>query len=83
MNAVIRTLAEYRAKQRVRDQIRKEGHKLYSYKAREITELARTWLDAHLEQAVAEAMADVERSPELKKMYLKEEKRLGRPVAIA
>ena len=40
MSAIIVTLAEYRAKKIVKEQLRAKGHKLSDYKPREITAMA-------------------------------------------
>jgi hypothetical protein len=75
MSAMIYTLALCRAKQRVKEQIRKEGKKLSEYKARDIAVMAGIYCELHREELAAEARATIERCAELKKMYDKEERR--------
>jgi hypothetical protein len=78
MSAMIYTLALYRAKQVVKQQIRKEGKKLQEFKARDITILAQLWLDVHREEAIADAKQSIARSPELTKMFEREQKQTVR-----
>jgi hypothetical protein len=78
MSAMIYTLAMYRAKQRVREQIRKEGKKLSEFKARDITVMAGMYCELHREELAAEAKATIERHADLKKMFEKEQKQTVR-----
>jgi hypothetical protein len=83
MSAMIYTLAMYRAKQRVKEQIRKEGKKLHDYKARDITVMAGMYCELHKEELIAETKATIERSAELKKLYEKEQRNGQRAVRNA
>jgi hypothetical protein len=59
MSAMIYTLAMYRAKQKVREQIRKEGKKLSEYKARDIAVMAGIYCELHKEELIAETRATI------------------------
>jgi hypothetical protein len=80
MNAVVYTLAHYQARQRVKEQIRKEGKKLLDFKHRDIVILANMHQAIHAEELAAEALQTIQRSQELKKLYEKEERRRLRAV---
>jgi hypothetical protein len=83
MSAMIYTLAMLQAKRRVKEQIRKEGRKLWEYKARDITVMAGRYCELHKEELVAETKAMIERSAELKKMFEKEQRNGQRAVRNA
>jgi hypothetical protein len=79
-NAMIYTLATLHAKNLVKAEIRKRGYKLHDYTAKAIMEMTMAYLDAHRSTLLEYAHGMIERSPELKKMYEKEERRRLRTV---
>jgi hypothetical protein len=52
-------LATMRARQAVKDQLRREGLKVSHYAAREITLLANDWLAQHREEVMPECLATI------------------------
>jgi hypothetical protein len=71
---VIEVLAIYRAKKLVQDHIRRRGEKVSAYSAADIKTLSEAWVAEHKEELVAEAKRMIASSPELTKMYQKEER---------
>jgi hypothetical protein len=59
MNAVVVTFAHHRARQKVKEQLKAAGHKLYQYKARDILVMARMYEELHREELTAEAMRTI------------------------
>jgi hypothetical protein len=74
MSAAIYTLAMYRAKKAVKEQLRRKGVKLSEVTARDIQILARLELDLRGPEFVAQAKEMIASSPELTKMYEKEQR---------
>jgi hypothetical protein len=54
-------LAQFRAWQAVKDQLRKQGLKVSHYAAREITVLAQEYLSGHRSELMPDAIAAIER----------------------
>jgi hypothetical protein len=67
-------LAVYRAKKLVKEMIRRRGEKLSEYTVADIKTLAEAWAAEHKEELVAEAKRMIASSPELQKMYEKEQR---------
>jgi hypothetical protein len=57
------TLAMYWARKAARDELRRKGFKVSNYTAAEITTLARTYLDAHRAELIAQAKEVIRTSP--------------------
>jgi hypothetical protein len=74
MSAAIYTLAMYRAKKAVKEQLRRKGVKLSEVTARDIQILARLELDLRGPEFVAQGKEMIASSPELTKMYEKEQR---------
>lgn len=74
MSAVIISLARYRARNAVKRQLRDQGRKLSQIKPREISVLAEAYLAEHRAALLLQALETVHRSPELLKMYEREER---------
>ncbi len=62
--SAVRTIALYRAKQAVRDQIRATGEKLAQFSARDITLRAEAFLAQHMEELITAAAREVATFPE-------------------
>jgi hypothetical protein len=75
---VIAVLAEFRAKKMVKEMLPRKGEKVSAYSAAEIKVMAEMWLAMHRDEAVADAKKMIASSPELQKMYEKEQRQRGR-----
>jgi hypothetical protein len=73
---VIAVLAEYRARKQVKEMLRREGHKVSAYTAAEIKVMANVWAAMHRDELVADAREMISKSPELTKMYEREQRKL-------
>lgn len=62
--AAVITIARYRARRRVQEQIRAKGLKVAHFSAREITEQAEAYLAKHREELITKATADCLTFPE-------------------
>jgi hypothetical protein len=74
MSIMIHTLAVLQARDEVKDQIRKAGHKLYEYKAKDLMAMAHARLESERERLVADTRAKIASSPSLMEMYLAEQR---------
>jgi hypothetical protein len=70
----IAVLAHYRAKKQVKADLQRKGIKLSSVTARDINILAELYLELHGPELVAQAKAMIASSPELTRMYEKEQR---------
>jgi hypothetical protein len=71
---VIAVLCEYRAKKQVKELLRRKGEKVSAYSAAEIKVMAEQWAAEHREELIADAKRMIASSPELTKMYEKEQR---------
>ena len=71
---VIAVLCEYRAKKQVKELLRRKGEKVSAYSAAEIKVMAEQWGAEHREELIADAKRMIASSPELQKMYEKEQR---------
>ena len=62
--AAVITIARYRARRRVQEQIRAKGLKVAHFSAREITEQAEAYLAKHREELITQAVSDCLTFPE-------------------
>jgi hypothetical protein len=76
------TLALQQARRRVLERIKCAGYKLTDTTAKDITAWARAYLDAHHDECYGRAAEIVERSPVLRKMIEREERRQARKANI-
>jgi hypothetical protein len=69
-------LMNYRAKKEVKEDIkRRYGYsKLREYSAAQINTMAQMWIEMHRDELIADAKAMIAKSPELTKMYEKEQR---------
>jgi hypothetical protein len=74
MSAIIYTLANYRAKKALRQQLQRHGVKVSSVPPRNLVDLSRMWFDIHRDECVADAWRMVHGDPVLRKMYEKEQR---------
>jgi hypothetical protein len=77
---MLRVLAQQQAKARVRDEIKRCGYKLSLYKAAEISEMAREYINSHSEELFARAEEIVASSVELQRMARRWEREEARAV---
>lgn len=78
MSTVIAVLAEYRARKQVKEMLRRQGHKVSAYTAAEIKVMAGVWAAMHRDELIADAKRMIASSPELTKMYNKEQRQRQR-----
>jgi hypothetical protein len=76
MSTVIYTLAAYRARKQVKEDIKRRygSSKLREYSAAQINTMAQMWIEMHRDELIAEAKAMIAKSPALTKMYEKEQR---------
>jgi hypothetical protein len=60
----VTALALYRAKTRVVEQIRADGHKLSQFSLRQINEKREAYFAAHMEELITQAIEDAWRMPQ-------------------
>jgi hypothetical protein len=65
---MLRTLAQQQAKARVRDELKRQGYKISSTTAAEISEMTREYINSHHDELFARAREIVDGSPELQRM---------------
>jgi hypothetical protein len=73
MSALFVTAAMYRARQEIKNQLRARGEHVAQLSARDITLLAEQYLAEHRQALMEEARAMVMDSPELRKLYEREQ----------
>jgi hypothetical protein len=71
---VIAVLCEFRAKKQVKEQLRRQGIKVSSVSVAEIKVMAGAWMVEHRDELIADAKRMIASSPELTKMYEKEQR---------
>jgi hypothetical protein len=78
MSAIIYTLAQYRAVKQVKEDIRRRygSSKLREYSLAQIKTMAQMWIEMHRDELIADAKEMISKSPELTKMYEKEQRQL-------
>ncbi len=76
MSATIYTLAMYRSRKKIKEQIRGRGEKVSQYSARDISVMAEMWAAMHRDELIADAKAMIASSLELTRMYEKEQRHL-------
>jgi hypothetical protein len=82
MSAVIAALAEYRARKQVKEELRRKGLKVSDCSAAEIKVMAGVWAEMHRDELIADAKRMIASSPELKRMYEKEQRQLRAKIEI-
>jgi hypothetical protein len=55
MSSVIYTLAMYRSRKQVKEELRRQGYKVSEYSARDISVMAKMWAELHREELIADA----------------------------
>ena len=85
MSAIIYTLATYRARKQVKEDIkRRYGYsKLREYSAAQINTMAQMWIEMHRDELVADARSMIAKSPELTKMYEREQRQCAKLLSDA
>jgi len=73
-SAVLTTAAMYRARQEIKRQLKARGERVAQLSARDITLLAEQYLAEHRQALMEEAQAMVMGSPELRKLYEREQR---------
>jgi hypothetical protein len=73
MSALFVTAAMYRARQEIKHQLKARGERVAQLSARDITLLAEQYLAEHRQALMEEAQAMVLASPELRKLYEREQ----------
>ena len=77
-SAVLTTAAMYRARQEIKRQLKARGERVAQLSARDITLLAEQYLAEHRQALMEEAQAMVMESPELRKLYEREQAKLAK-----
>ena len=78
MSALFVAAAMYRARQEIKRQLRARGERVAQLSARDITLLAEQYLAEHRQALMEEAQAMVMESPELRKLYEREQAKLAK-----
>ncbi len=77
-SAVLCTLARQAAIKAIKRQLQAQGLRLAQFSARDIHIRADAYFEAHRQMLIAEAMETVQRSPQLRTLYEREQRRLQR-----
>jgi hypothetical protein len=78
MSALFVAAAMYRARQEIKRQLKARGERVAQLSARDITLLAEQYLAEHRQALMEEAQAMVMESPELRKLYEREQAKLAK-----